>query len=251
MDQTPVPPIVHDVVCSPGQPLDPATRAFMEPRFGHDFSNVRVHADAKAAASARAVDALAYTVGQNLVFRDGQYRPRSLGGWAMIAHELAHTMQQETASSKTANESPALEQEANRATFNILTGRPSRIAATAAVPGVQFLKVTNGGFGRALEDFTDSAKPDENIRVRGVSDDTIKLLRTSPTFMGLARRLDDHYEWHRDSVAFNAELDASGRIAKGDKGMPPRMIGKRVLRVERGEQVFLPYNLLITSWRPI
>src|SRR6266481_6002155 len=56
-----VPPIVHEVLRSPGQPLDAATRAFMEPRFGHDFSRVRVHTDAKAAASARAVNALAYT----------------------------------------------------------------------------------------------------------------------------------------------------------------------------------------------
>ena len=57
-----VPPIVHEVLRSPGQPLDAATRAFMEPRFGHDFSNVRVHTDAKAAESARTVNALAYTV---------------------------------------------------------------------------------------------------------------------------------------------------------------------------------------------
>ncbi len=63
-----VPPIVHEVLRSPGQPLDPATRGFMEPRFGHDFSQVRVHTDAKATESARALDALAYTVGQNIVF---------------------------------------------------------------------------------------------------------------------------------------------------------------------------------------
>ena len=58
-----VPPIVHEVLRSPGQPLDAATRAFMEPRFGHDFSGVRVHTDAQAADSARAVNAQAYTVG--------------------------------------------------------------------------------------------------------------------------------------------------------------------------------------------
>ena len=63
-----MPPIVHEVLHSPGQPLDPATRAFMEPRFGHDFSTVRVHTDARAAASARTVNALAYTVGRDVVF---------------------------------------------------------------------------------------------------------------------------------------------------------------------------------------
>ena len=58
---SPVPDIVHEVVDSTGQPLDAATRAFMEPRFGHDFSRVRVHTDAKAAESAQAVAAHAYT----------------------------------------------------------------------------------------------------------------------------------------------------------------------------------------------
>src|SRR5262245_44078336 len=56
-----VPPIVHEVLRSPGQPLDAQTRAFMEPRFGHDFSGVRVHTDARAAESAQAVNSLAYT----------------------------------------------------------------------------------------------------------------------------------------------------------------------------------------------
>ena len=70
-----VPAIVHDVLRSPGQPLDGDTRAAMEPRFGHDLSRVRVHADARAAESARAVRARAYTVGRDLAFGAGQYRP--------------------------------------------------------------------------------------------------------------------------------------------------------------------------------
>jgi hypothetical protein len=89
-----VPPVVHDVLRSPGQPLDAATRAFMEPRFGHDFSEVRVHTDAKAAESARAVNALAYTVGRDVVFGVGQYAPTSGAGRRLMAHELAHVMQQ-------------------------------------------------------------------------------------------------------------------------------------------------------------
>jgi hypothetical protein len=89
-----VPPIVHEVLHSPGQPLDPATRAFMEPRFGHDFSQVRVHTNANAAESARAVNALAYTVGRDLVFGAGQYAPITYAGRQLIAHELTHTIQQ-------------------------------------------------------------------------------------------------------------------------------------------------------------
>ncbi|MEK6321043.1 MAG: DUF4157 domain-containing protein [Acidobacteriota bacterium] len=79
---------------SPGQPLDAQTRALMEPRFGHDFSNVRVHADAKGAESARAVRALAYTVGPDVVFGAGQYALSTKSGQSLLAHELTHVVQQ-------------------------------------------------------------------------------------------------------------------------------------------------------------
>ena len=92
-----VPPIVHEVLRSPGQPLDPATRAFMESRFGHDFGQVRVHTDERAAESARAVNALAYTVGRDVVFGAGQYETETNEGKRLLAHELAHTLQQEGA----------------------------------------------------------------------------------------------------------------------------------------------------------
>ncbi len=89
------PPIVYDVLRSPGQPLDAATRAFMEPNFGRDFSQVRVHTDAKAAESARAVNALAYTVGKDVVFGAGQYALGTAAGKRLLAHELTHVVQQE------------------------------------------------------------------------------------------------------------------------------------------------------------
>jgi hypothetical protein len=88
------PPIVHAVLRSPGQPLDASTRAFMEPRFGHSFGNVQVHADARASESARAVDALAYTVGSHIVLSEGSYAPQDTAGRALLAHELAHVVQQ-------------------------------------------------------------------------------------------------------------------------------------------------------------
>src|SRR5439155_10758844 len=89
-----VPPIVHEVLNSPGEPLDAATRAFMEPRLGHDFSRVRIHTDAKAAESAQAVNALAFTVGQDVVFGPGHYVPQTNAGRNLMAHELAHVVQQ-------------------------------------------------------------------------------------------------------------------------------------------------------------
>lgn len=148
------PPIVHDVLRSPGQPLDPRTRAFMEPRLGHalsrvsirpssaeniqskltvnspddqfeqeanqvaeqaihaptlgassaeeakpghNFRQVRIHTDARAAESARAVNALAYTVGKDIVFGAGQYKPKTGEGSQLLAHELTHVLQQSDA----------------------------------------------------------------------------------------------------------------------------------------------------------
>jgi len=88
-----VPPIVSEVLHSQGQPLDAETRAFIEPRFGHDFSEVRLHTDAKAAASARALNASAYTVGRDMVFGAGQYAPASPTGLRLLAHELTHVAQ--------------------------------------------------------------------------------------------------------------------------------------------------------------
>jgi len=101
------PPIIHEVLRSPGQPLDATTRAFMEPRFGHDFSNVRVHADAKAGESARAVDALAYTVRNQIAFGASRYAPGSLEGRKLLAHELTHTIQQSSGLRETAGFSKA------------------------------------------------------------------------------------------------------------------------------------------------
>jgi|GEM_PF-3839681 len=89
-----VPPIIHEVLGSPGQPLDEATRRFMEPRFRQDFGQVRVHTDARAGESAQAVNALAYTVGPHIVFDAQQYAPDSSSGRKLLAHELAHTVQQ-------------------------------------------------------------------------------------------------------------------------------------------------------------
>jgi hypothetical protein len=84
-------PVLH----SSGAPLDTKTRVFMESRFGHDFSQVRVHRNTQAAKSAQAVNALAYTVGQNVVFGAGQYAPETASEKRLLAHELVHTIQQQ------------------------------------------------------------------------------------------------------------------------------------------------------------
>lgn len=94
MGQMTAPPIVQEVLRSPGQPLDPATRAFMEARVGYDFSGVRVHSDENAARSARQIAANAYTVGNHIVFGEGRFKPGRGAGRGLLAHELTHVIQQ-------------------------------------------------------------------------------------------------------------------------------------------------------------
>jgi hypothetical protein len=85
---------VHDVVASKRSPLDPDTRTEMEAAVGHDFGDVEVHTDGRAAGSARAVQAHAYTVGNHVVFGEGRYRPETPEGRHTLAHELTHVVQQ-------------------------------------------------------------------------------------------------------------------------------------------------------------
>jgi hypothetical protein len=85
---------VDKVLASPGRPLEPTLRQDMERRFGFDFSQVRVHSGAAAEQSARDLNATAYTVGHNIVFDVGRYAPETREGRRLIAHELAHVVQQ-------------------------------------------------------------------------------------------------------------------------------------------------------------
>lgn len=141
-----VPSIVHDVLSSPGQPLETGTRTFFAQRFAHDFSGVRVHADSRAAESARAVNALAYTVGQQVVFGAGQFRPETTSGKHLLAHELAHVVQQQganpgalsTFSIGGAND-PA-EHEADLAAARVISGSETPAAATASAATVPVLR---------------------------------------------------------------------------------------------------------------
>src|SRR5918992_2074617 len=141
-----VPSIVHDVLRSPGQPLDPDTRAYMEPRFGHDFSGVRLHTDSTAARSARAVNALAYTVGQDIVLGDNHYPSHSSARLGVLAHELTHTIQQsrpsQTGSLRIGPSDDAHEREADAQVQRVLRGKQANtnsLGTASAEPMVQRL----------------------------------------------------------------------------------------------------------------
>jgi len=138
-------PIIDEVLSSPGHSLDGATRAFMERRFGHDFSQVRVHSDARAAESAQAVNAHAYTVGKDIVVRTGAYEPNTQTGQRLLAHELTHVVQQRKTHGATprrlanmaltfSQPSDRAEQEASRGAEAIMRGISFTPAATIA-PG--------------------------------------------------------------------------------------------------------------------
>jgi hypothetical protein len=101
-----LPPVVSEVLNSPGAPLTAEARAAMEARFDEDFSTVRIHADPRAADSARAVNARAYTVGRDVVFGSGQYAPGTTAGQHLLAHELTHVVQQNFGEARTQRVSP-------------------------------------------------------------------------------------------------------------------------------------------------
>ena len=130
-----VPPIVEHVLQSTGQPLDAKTRNFMEPRFGHDFSKVRVHSDNVAAQSARAVDALAYTVDFHVVL-DNQFLPaQSYRREKVLAHELAHVVQQSrmpAQDSVTLLNDSGLESQADNSTRQVMRGHQTTVSSSGA-----------------------------------------------------------------------------------------------------------------------
>jgi len=136
-----VPPIVYEVLCSPGRPLDPGTRAFFEPRFAHDFGRVRVHTEPEAARSARQVSALAYTMGSDIVFDSGKYAPERDVGRSLLAHELTHVVQQGSASENAdltvADSDSSSEAEARKASKAVASGRITDFRPVASASGIQ------------------------------------------------------------------------------------------------------------------
>ena len=119
IDAVAIPPVVHDVLRSPGQPLDARSRTQMESSFGHDFSNVRIHTDSQAEQSAAQVNARAYAVERDVVFGAGQYQPQSDKGQHLLAHELAHVVQQSSGSV-----GPDAEARAEHSANRVMRGEP-------------------------------------------------------------------------------------------------------------------------------
>jgi hypothetical protein len=209
----------------------------MESRFGHDFGKVRVHTDSAAETRTERAGALAYTAGYDLGFGAGQYRPQTLGGRWLIAHELAHVVQQKGSTPGMSEHENGLEREAGDAAMRVALGGRAHVRAASGAPALQFLRISEGGFGKALEEFTKHFGKTAN--------DAIPLLKKSPTFMKLVANLDKHYVWASDpkfdvsdkstpskletSLASKLELDPKGRVVK-----PSSSAGMRALHVVAG-----------------
>ncbi|MEZ4734074.1 MAG: DUF4157 domain-containing protein [Caldilineaceae bacterium] len=143
---TVAPALVQDLLHhqrTAGQPLPTTTRRAMQARLGHDFSQVRIHTNAQAAASAQAVQARAYTAGSDVVFGAGQYRPATLAGQRLLAHELAHVVQQRGALAASAGEltigdpASAAEREAEQVSAQVIAGQPAAPGMSTAGATVQ------------------------------------------------------------------------------------------------------------------
>jgi hypothetical protein len=128
-------------IFTPGRPLEPSTRHDMEQGFGRDFGSIRVHDDARAHDNARTLGALAYAAGDDIVFAQGRYAPQTAAGRALIAHELAHSVQQGGVQMKADGPLPAaadarLEAEADGAALAITGGRPVPSLSRVQTPAI-------------------------------------------------------------------------------------------------------------------
>lgn len=140
-----LPPSTRTVLNNDGQPLDPIIRAEMESRFGHDFGQVRVHTNANSARSARLLNAQAYTIGQDIVFGKDRYVPQSGAGKLLLAHELAHVIQQTSGGSPPPLHTNAThEQEAETAAQTAVSSQTAPITITQS---------TGIGIARSVDDW--------------------------------------------------------------------------------------------------
>lgn len=212
------PPIVHEVLRSPGQPLDTATRSFFEPRFGHDFSKVRVHADSRAGESAHAVQAQAYTVGHNLVFGDGRFAPETKSGQRLLAHELTHVVQQSQSATSGVQRKlevgladDALEHEAERFAEEIADASPVNSSPPASPP-------STGGKQRLQRVVDTSATETSASAAKTVPPNTGLIVEDEVTAVGPGQmRKTEFLDRLHDSVCATAdsELKNVGRTAQG------------------------------------
>jgi Domain of unknown function (DUF4157) len=162
-----LPSVIKGTVRTSGQPLDAATRSDMESRFGQNFNQIRIHNDAQAAASAEAVNAAAYAVKRDIVFNTGRYAPQTEKGKYLLAHELAHVIQQERGGIVSPSLSPnnPLEQSAKHAALTLCIGGTSVKVEGSSSGGLA--RITREEEKQMIEDFLQAKKAAEEAKKGG------------------------------------------------------------------------------------
>ncbi|HEX2093052.1 MAG TPA: DUF4157 domain-containing protein, partial [Longimicrobiaceae bacterium] len=185
-----------------GRPLDPATRAAMEARFGRDLRDVRIHTGPEADAAARGLNARAFTVGRDIVFAEGEYNPASPAGRRLLAHELVHTVQQRGVAPPApgrplpvSEPGDALEREADHVASQV-TGGARAAPVTPAGPAVQRQILPSwsdieAGAAAVWEETTEAASDVAEWAEETASDVVEGVEETVDTVMGFAREVWD------------------------------------------------------------
>ena len=231
---------VDEVIRSPGAALDYDTRRSMESRFSHDFSNVRVHIGDRSDESTRALSAIAYTVGRDIVFARGQYAPNSETGNTILVHELAHVMQ--SASHEDARGSLELgppdspqEREAEEAAAFLAADGNRRATSSAASSGLIQRQLPLPGPPPTVGRMGLSIDERGRVSVIAAGPEATPVV-PSPT---LGIRHDPDGKWHilvgsRDKVVADEDIPKMLRDALGAAGAPA---ASRNLKVPKCEQL--------------
>ena len=208
-----VPSIVGDVLATSGRPLDATTRRPHEQRFARDFSHVRVHADARAAQSARAVDARADPVGSHIAFGAGEFAPDTPAGAGLLGHELTHVVQQQRGTAGEAHElrvveDPALERDADRQAVGEGRTSPPVALQRASKPGwtgspASSLNVGQTAVGSIrrlpIENLTEGNQEDVSGAAESTKGRAIVLLHTT---FDATKRADVLIHFHGHNVGY-------------------------------------------------
>jgi hypothetical protein len=209
------PPIVHQVLDSPGQPLDAATRAFMEPRFGHDLSSVRVHTDSQAAGSAKQIHAQAYTVGQDVVFADNKFSPTTPEGRRLLAHELVHTIQQSGNHRGSEAKHPStMEREAEHGASQVVTGKnapavtnfPIQVAMSPEA-GCELCRTGRSSSSKSTPDVLRFTATKEEVTATTLTTWAVRQLREGKNVQRLVDMLSGSHEFEGSQAAREAAVE--------------------------------------------
>lgn len=228
-----------------GEALDASTRAFMESRFGQDLGQVRVHKDARAAESAESLGAAAYTVGQDVVFGSGQYEPGAERGRWLLAHELAHVVQQGRGGATPALDSSAPhEQEASSAASSVVQGEGA--VTVSGATGVGVACAEEDEIDRAMANWhpVDQPGPAEGVSTAPLSPEELwrRIVQPQRGFTSTAPQLKESDEGvitaqHGPTVPQGKGGDPGGIVGMGvDTFAAVQVVSKegRMVAVERG-----------------